>query len=70
MKNLFNTVNQKVLGLTTLALTASLASAGPVADAAGAIDMGDVLTAVGTIGVAVIGIVVAIKGIKFLRSAL
>lgn len=62
--------NQKLAVLSTLVLSASFASAGPVSDAAGAIDMGDVLTGVGLAGVAVIGIVVAIKGIKYLKSAL
>jgi len=66
MKN-FN----KKLGFGSVLLaTASLASAGPVSDVASAIDMADVLAGVGTIGVAVIGVVLAIKGIKFLKSAL
>ena len=62
--------NQKLAVVSTLVLTAGLASAGPVATMAAGIDFGEVLTAVGTIGLAVIGIVVAIKGIKFLKSAL
>lgn len=68
MKNL--SLNKK-LGLgVALITTASLASAGPVATMAAAIDMGDVLTAVGAIGVGVLGVVLAIKAIKFLKSAI
>ena len=75
MKNLrkffdITRVEKQLAILIAMGATGSLAVAGPVSDAAGAIDMGDVLTGVGLAGVAVIGIVVAIKGIKYLKSAL
>ncbi|WP_304349396.1 hypothetical protein [Comamonas testosteroni] len=65
-----NQNEKRVLTGLGLATMAGLASAGPVSSAAAAIDFSDVLTGVGLAGVAIIGVVLAIKGIKYLKSAL